>query len=505
MPDLFWMTAILWIGFTVRIAQLGKPSLWLDEAITWLIVSAPLKEGLERMLVDAVHPPLHYLILRPVAAMNQNEFALRLPSVLFGLVSIPLMYRLGRAVAGAPGRERLVGLLAAAFLAINPFHVWFAREARNYELVFLLSLLILYSFHHIIQNGKGWIGFVVASTLAYFTHYLTLLLALVQLIYFSLTFRESHRYLRRWVLAQSLAILPLMLWLTALFSQETVGAGIGWIPQPSLLAPLLTLWNFAILYVENELWWGVVGLPFFACALVLGLKARPQRTLLALWLFFPCLSILFLSKAMGHSFYVDRYFIFSLPAFVVLLARGLDQIRRQWIHIGLTAGLLFISTVATMRLYSAPELAKQDWREAMRIIAMDEQPGDLKVVEFTLGAVPAVYYLSTPESKHRPPPYPEGSYWLAVLNSSGFAPWTDLQPRPGEDPLLTIQDLYAPQRLWLIYLAPASNHQVSSGVPFDIFSHTDPATVALLRTHRSQMLAQYTLPGISLVLMEASP
>jgi mannosyltransferase len=499
------MVAIICIGFALRIAQLGKPSLWLDEAITWLIVSAPLREGVDRVIMDVVQPPLHYLLLRPFAALGLSEFALRFPSVIFGVASIPLMYRLAREMAGTPGRERRVGLLAALLLAANPFHVWFAREARNYELVFLLSVAILYMFHRVVRDQRGWLWFTVASALAYLTHYFALFLALVQLIYYLLSFHANHGSLGRWLAAQILAGIPLMLWVVAVVSEETARGALGWIPQVSPYAILFTLWNFAILYVENNLWWEVVGLPFFASVLVLGLRARPQRMLLILWLFLPCLIILLLSRAMGYGFYVDRYFILSLPAFVLLLARGLGQVRYKPLLYLLAVCLLVVSTAATVRIYSAPELAKQDWREAMSIVASNWQPGDLKVVETPAGAIPAAYYLSGHEGRKADPPYPEGSFWLAVLGRSEVEPWTYLSPRAEEDPWPAILDLYTPQRVWLIVTNPSySNHRVSSGLTFDLFQRPLPIAAGWLTTHRDQILKQYMLPGITVVLIDTA-
>jgi uncharacterized membrane protein len=67
--------------------------------------------------------------------LGSEEWVLRLPSALVGLLSIYLLYRLGSALF-----DRLTGLAAALLLAVSPFHVWYSQEARMYALVGLLCL-----------------------------------------------------------------------------------------------------------------------------------------------------------------------------------------------------------------------------------------------------------------------------------------------------------------------------------------------------------------------------
>lgn len=481
-----WMTVIMWVGFALRIARLDKESLWGDEAITWLFASSPFGEGLNRMLLDVVHPPLYFLSLHPIMAVSQTEFALRLPSALLAMLSIPVIYRLARRMVSVPGRERFAGLLAAGILAVNPFHVWFAREARSYQLVFLLSALIFYTFDRVLRGQKGWIGFTLTSALAYFTQYVTLFLALVQLAYFLLRFRECHQFLRRWIAAQLLAGIPLVLWLVALVSQETVQVTLGWIPEASPFAILHTLWDFAILNAGGSLWWGVAALPLFAGVLVLGLRTPSQRTLLILWLFLPCLTVLLLSKTRGYHFYVDRYFTISLPAFIVLLSRGLAQVRQRYLSQALVIALLFVSSAASARIHSAVELTKQDWRGAMRLVTDNWQTGDLKVVETPASAIPISYYLCSLQGRQVDPPYPEGSYWQAILNRCGVVPWAYLMPRSDQDPWAAILDQYTPRRVWLITIGSL------------------PIADDWVKAHQGQILGRYEVEGITLLLIDTA-
>jgi uncharacterized membrane protein len=478
------MTIICWLGFIPRVAGLGDQSLWFDEAFSWLVASRSLVQGLQIALENFVHPPLYYLLLHPVALLDQGEFALRFPSVLFGLLGIPLMYRLGRELPGDPARARQVSLLAAALLAVNPFHVWFSREARNYELVFLLALLMLYLFHLLLKGRTRWTAFVVVSALAYLTHYFTLLLALAQFVYFLLSFRRRYRLFRRWVLAQTLAFAPLALWLVALFTQDNKSMGIAWIPKPTLLTPLLTFWNFALLYGERWLSWGVVVLPLFAITLILGFRPRQRRTLLATWLVIPPFSVLLISWALGRYLYVDRYFITSLPAFVLVLARGIATVPgrppyRRWLAGGTAALLLAASVLSVAQILWDPALAKADWRYAGALLQANYKEGDRVVLRVVEDTVPLHYYAPDVD-------------------------WTFATNRPEANPWPEIEEGY--RRLWLVWGNPhASNHLPVASRPFDIYAEADPETLAWLSAHREEIVAEWNPSGLTVILVQCSP
>jgi mannosyltransferase len=479
-PDLIWMTVILWLGFIVRVVNLGDQSLWLDEALNWLIATLPLGKGLQAALEVFTHPPLFYMLLHPVALVDQREFVLRFPSAMFGLIGIPLMYRLGWALPGDPRHGRQVALLAAALLAVNPFLVWFSREARNYELVFLLSLLMLHTFHQVLQGRNRWAAFVAASALAYLTHYFTLLLSLAQFIYFLLNFRRRYRLFRRWVLAQALAFAPLSLWLVALFLEETKSMGIGWIPRPTVLTPLFTLWNFALLYAERWLPWGIVILPLFAITLILGLRVRQRQGLLALWLLVPSFSMLLVSWTIGRYLYVDRYFITSLPAFVLLVARGTVAFPkslpyRKWLAGGTAVLLLLSSALSVAQILWDPALSKADWRSVGTLLKENYQTGDRVVLRILEDTIPFHYYSPDVE-------------WTYATNRPEPNPWDDIEA--------------GYHQLWLVWSNPhTSNHLLVAKEPFDIYTEADPMTIAWLSAHREEIVAEWSLSRLTVLLI----
>jgi len=66
-------------------------------------------------------------------------YALRFQAVIFGVLAVPVCAALARRLGGP-----LAGLIAAALLALSPFHIWWSQQTRMYALVALLCALSMY-------------------------------------------------------------------------------------------------------------------------------------------------------------------------------------------------------------------------------------------------------------------------------------------------------------------------------------------------------------------------
>ena len=143
--------AIVLTGFALRLHQLGAQSLWYDETVSVYLAGSPLKELLRHTAGD-IHPPGYYLLLRawliltgyPTGHADPKgwglEFASAFFSLFFGVLLIALVYALGRWAAGAR-----VATLAAGFVALSPYNVWYSQEVRMYTLAAVLGTLCLYA------------------------------------------------------------------------------------------------------------------------------------------------------------------------------------------------------------------------------------------------------------------------------------------------------------------------------------------------------------------------
>ncbi|MGD8819304.1 MAG: glycosyltransferase family 39 protein, partial [Anaerolineae bacterium] len=141
--------ALILVALGLRLARLSFQPLWWDEGWSVYFASSELRTIFELTAVD-IHPPLYYVLLHYwTQFLGSGVVAIRLFSVLTGLASIPCLYAVGRRLAGTT-----VGLLAALFLAVSPFHIYYSQEVRMYGLV---TLLCLAAFFCALQwSGQGW-------------------------------------------------------------------------------------------------------------------------------------------------------------------------------------------------------------------------------------------------------------------------------------------------------------------------------------------------------------
>lgn len=141
------LLVILIIATAVRLPHLDTLSLWFDEAIVPAIASKPLGYLVDWINTKEMHPPLYHLFIKGILYLGTSDFALRLPSVLLGLVGILLMYKVGEQWV-----DRRTGLFAALFLSLNPAHVYISREVRPYALASIFLMVGLLLLHRLLER-----------------------------------------------------------------------------------------------------------------------------------------------------------------------------------------------------------------------------------------------------------------------------------------------------------------------------------------------------------------
>ncbi|OQY44350.1 MAG: hypothetical protein B6242_12930 [Anaerolineaceae bacterium 4572_78] len=119
-------------------------SLWFDDIITVHLAKLPFVMGLDGLLGQGIQlTPFYHLVVKTwlLIGDNQTEWFLRFPGVCFSLVSLPLMYKLGKLYVG-----HTTGLVAMALIAINPYQIWYAHEVKIYSALVVASIGAMYAF-----------------------------------------------------------------------------------------------------------------------------------------------------------------------------------------------------------------------------------------------------------------------------------------------------------------------------------------------------------------------
>lgn len=127
-------------GACVRLFGLGAKSLWLDEAVLWLIQAG---HGAAAVIADNAHnnsaPPGFALLLHLVGRIDQSEAALRLIPALASIAAIPCLYALSRALNPGAGAALCVSVL----VALAPLQVVDAQRVREDSPAFLLGIVTI--------------------------------------------------------------------------------------------------------------------------------------------------------------------------------------------------------------------------------------------------------------------------------------------------------------------------------------------------------------------------
>ncbi len=132
---------ILLLASAVRFHRLGAQSLWYDEGVAYAHSLRTLPELIPH-LQNNVHVPAYFTLLGWWQDLTgSSEFALRLLSALFSILSVAWTYALGARLF-----HPLAGLAAAALVALNSFSIYYAQEARMYAMLTAVAAASMWLF-----------------------------------------------------------------------------------------------------------------------------------------------------------------------------------------------------------------------------------------------------------------------------------------------------------------------------------------------------------------------
>jgi len=155
------LTSIILIGVILRFNLLGvnPPSLTWDEASLGYNAYSILKTGADEYgnkfplsirSFDDFKPALYvYLDIIPIFLFGLNEFAVRLPAGIFGILTVVAVYFLIKEIL-----PKTVALVTAFFFAISPWHLQFARAAFEGNIGFFFFIAGLLFFFKALKNGN---------------------------------------------------------------------------------------------------------------------------------------------------------------------------------------------------------------------------------------------------------------------------------------------------------------------------------------------------------------
>jgi len=386
------------LGAGLRLYRLENSAVWWDEGASVYPARLPFL-SLLNVTATNVHPPAYYLLLKYWRLFGgDSEFALRLLSVFFGVLLLPLAYRFVRRLAGEPA-----ALLSVALLCVSRVLIWQSQEIRFYSLTPLLALISLALAVGLWRGGdwRTFAGYVAATALGLLTLYLFAGVPLaVNLAFFAALpwlpgrWRQKAGLLLKWLAAQVLVLACVAPWILYFLPRRP--------PRSTPAAPLNVL-DTARLYLDtlfvgdpNNIgrFWPFIlaGLLLLIAGLWLALRNRRLR-LPAHW---PALLALIIGSVTSLSLVwllnlpsplhltftpEPRYFVTELPWGLMLLGIGLAALLRRWPAVGLAGAALMVAgfAVFTLQYYGGRFLA-DDYKSAGETLAAFRQPGDALIM-----------------------------------------------------------------------------------------------------------------------------
>ena len=139
------------IGAFLRLILLGSKGLWLDETFSIWMANHSVADMLHWVVQIDQHPPLYYLLLHYWIVLNGGgPFNVRLFSVLFGTATIPVVYLIGKRMAGITA-----GLAASLLMTFSLFNIYYAQETRMYTLLAFNAAVAIYALVRLLTDPRA--------------------------------------------------------------------------------------------------------------------------------------------------------------------------------------------------------------------------------------------------------------------------------------------------------------------------------------------------------------
>ena len=442
------ISLILFLAAVLYFYQIEQESLWIDEILSIRSSQTIIdKFGLNR--------PLYFILLNVWMRFGDSEAWLRSLSVVFGLISVWLVYQLGIRLA-----NQATGLVAALLLTLSPLVINHAQEVRMYVVSMCLglggSLILINVLDQFAVSAL--IGWLCLRFLAVLTTPINILLFLPDVVLLGIKFRNQKRYLLKlakkwpWLLIAATVlslialkdIVPPLLDLLAeskqiIISPPGVTAFVGTITRftiGSLASPITALESVYDKFLNV---YALFLLSLLGLALFTAQKLRSSKLwYAAAWAFLPLGMLFVLCQVYPQVWGVDRYFLFAAPYVLLLLAAGwLRLIQTQKAIAIMMIGLYAITLGCGLFNYYTVQ-QREDLRGVTQVIQAEAKPGDAIAL------------------------FP--NYFLSPLNYyyQGNSPIYTLEPLPKEKLFLPIDKLLLKQtlhdllkiksRFWLVFV-----------------------------------------------------
>jgi len=385
---------LIGLALVLRLPNL-RESLWLDEVLYSTHARMPGVAGLWEYFRTNSPAPLYSTVLFFwVGLFGEHQLIIRLPSLMFGVASIPLTFYVARQFVRGTGP-----FVAALFLCLTPAHVWYSQEATPYTMAMCLLLVAVAARPSASAEPRRFWPIAIytaALTAACMTHYYVAVFLLPLTL---IALQQPPAVRRRMIDAHFVAVSVMA---SALVIQA-IGGSLFTVEGARRPMTLFSVWMvFFNWFLHGNTIWRLpyrtmpelllgspllIAVQLIACALVIRgvwLKridppATP-RWELALFVCVLPLALWSLTLAGQRHVYIERYLLVAIPFFAIALARGVVTFRRpafRQLAVAFVFAIGVLSYAGWLRQDDVWTVYKQnpDWRSAAAFLSQEQKTG----------------------------------------------------------------------------------------------------------------------------------
>jgi 4-amino-4-deoxy-L-arabinose transferase-like glycosyltransferase len=365
--EVWVLGALIALAAVIRIMTIDNQSFWTDEALTAYETSVPFGAMLNTVAHVETTPPLYFVLIWGWGkAFGTGEVALRSVSTLAGIALVPLAYFSARELV-----SRRAGAIAAAFVAVNPFLIWYSQEARAYMLLAALTggsfLCFIRARREPSARNLAW--WTVFSALAVMTHFFAGFAIAPEALWLLWIWRTR-------AVAIAVALVAVAQAAMVPFALIDTSHGPGWIsaiPPIHRIEQLALEWGVDLLTRRIGLVYGLIGGTIVLAAIAALLLAGGDRQIRhgagVAAVIAACVFVIPLALGVvGQDYFYVRN---EIPAFVPLatvIAAACVMPRGRVLGATLALALLALFSYSTFTIQTTTNLQRPDWASVARVL-----------------------------------------------------------------------------------------------------------------------------------------
>jgi len=354
--------------------------------------------------VSDFHPPLFYILLKYwMRLFGTSEIIVRLPSVIFSLLAIIVIYIIGKKLY-----DKKTAFVSSILLATSPLYIYYSQEARMYMLASLLTALSVLFFVLLLEQDKikYWVGFILSTAVLLYTDYLPYLMLPTYALYLFIVRKKTKgvtlkSFIPALILITAFCI-PLFIYIFPkqihgglnIASRLPAWASVVGGSTPKDLALVFIKFTIGRISLDDKVLYAILLVPLAGFIGLLfsvsWLRISTKRSFVWFWFLLP------ITFSFIISFFIPvfSYFrlIFVLPAFYLILASAITNLNWSLPTRVMLSIMLVINLSCSFIYLINPKFHREDWKSATSYVQQNSTNNTIVMFESTNSIAPFVYY-----------------------------------------------------------------------------------------------------------------